>query len=66
MRNAQSWSSLAVNQFITEKSRNKVVANKSWFTVNDGPTLHPYSQICEKSSQVLLTYLLMPTTPSGA
>jgi hypothetical protein len=35
MRNAQSQTLLAVNQFITEKSKNKVAANKSCFTVVD-------------------------------
>jgi hypothetical protein len=35
MKNFQSRKLLAANQFIIEESRNKVAANKSWFTVYD-------------------------------
>jgi hypothetical protein len=40
MRYAQSRTLLSVNQFVIEKSRNKVAANKNWFTVS--------KKICDK------------------
>lgn len=31
--NAWSWTLVVANQFLGRKSRNKIVANESWFTV---------------------------------
>jgi hypothetical protein len=53
MSSAESRTLIAVNHFTTEKSRNKVAANKSWFTV------------FWKEHSIVSYYCILKVIPSG-